>query len=1146
MTLDSNNNRETYPPIKISDIKPSNTSLANKTPDLNDLDKLFGPLPIGEFTVSREELHVLGATLDGEAISPVITYFSEPDQTFIDTLEFDPVKVEQRIRSADATASELVSSLLYEIVTLRSPNAAPLLRQIPPGTTEPVMDKITGLLNATQRVDIRKNPLPAHLPGWVDLAKSRSMTSMGAGLQAYGLYSAYTGMIDALKKGQLGEALVNAGGGVTEIGSLGLEYALTRTGEKMIRQGALTFEHFGKTTMGKWLCRSAGLIASALTLPFDIYTAIKSFSDAAHAQGKEAQDLYVAGGLSVFSAGLSLMLATASLMGFQAAGPIGIAAAAILIVGARVYSAVRVVDDIDDYIELSVNERWRAGWFAFTGQDQDKSLMDRFTTARTYSDYAKALQTRSNGWLDHELKDSIEAVVNGRFEVKLLPARVYKYQWNDAIGESAFSTVDTPLIEETDDHYDARNGLPSSDTNIISRPGDASKGVLWKLGGGNDSVLGVRDKPNHFNYGAGQKRLNGGDKDDTFVFQSASAALASAPDKVSYLQGGPGTDLLWLQGKHLGRDHGPDAPRFVGYDIDLVKHQLGLRSADAGVEPVLHSTLDGFEKVETLAGAANRVRGGAGNNLITANGDDRVDAGPGDDQVFVRGSHAVVDGGGGADTYHLDRMSLRVSISEDAGEPSKVYLGVALEAIQSWRIHDNDLLIETLRSDDPQTPRRELILEAVYQTLDGKRSLRNDKWMFITEDGYHLQPDWPAETADLNDQHLSVIVVVAGIGKTSPFLLHDTPQTALANQHSSYFVSRDSHYTTLRAGKQEKDNRSTLYVDFDSTEIDELRSVYTVDVAERGAYRVVSYQQIHFILTFIGGGKLLSLHGGVSEKPGNKTERVAGILASPWQITHPFTLVMRDGVSYHLDLPRNNYREDAQKPGYNVVRSREPLRERAGKYIFVQPAEVTRRLKRTAQRIDFRAIAHSATYSLEGRSAYYEMFPASNMTLRLSTAMADASISGSSTWRIYTTALTEHIGREQLSIADNLLIIGSIHVHLPDSRDPSLPLETVDVVVSAGHRYRINPLFEVIGLCAVNALACATLPRVIELIHTHKKRNELESDEVLIENIRLPDSPAGKIFYNAVTERWSLASKPSRSINPEHLIIGEVPKPQTT
>lgn len=1140
--------------VKISDIPPlsnpaeaSTFPLADKTPNLRDLDKLFGPLRVGEFTVSRQELQALGGQLNGEAISAANTYFSEPDQAFFDALEFDPVLVEQRINSANAQQSQLVPTLLYELVTLRSPDAASLIREIPAHASAAPMNKINSLLNATQRLDIHKNPLPEHLPSWVDKAKSRGMTSMGAGLQAYGLYSAYIGAIDALKKGQLGEALINVGGGVAEIGSLGLEYALTRTGEKMIRHGAMAFEQFGKTTMGKWLCRGAGLIASVLTLPFDIYTAIKSFSDAAKAQGKEAQDLYVTGGLSVFSGALSLALGCAALMGFQAAGPVGIAAAAILIVGARIYGAARLVDDLDDYIELNVNERWRAGWFAFTGQDQDKELMERFTVAKTYSDYAKALKTKSISWLDNELKDSVEAVVNGRFEVKMQPSRIYKYQWDEAKGESPYTTVNQPVINETDDTYDARDGLPIGDSSIITGQSNPAKGIFWNLGGGNDTVWGVRDKPNHFSYGAGKKILSGGGKDDSFLFQAATEALAStpAPHRTSHLQGGPGTDLLWLQGQYKREDQEPNPP-YVGFDVDLKKGKLGLLSADSSVEPVQHSTLESIEKVETLAGATNRVTGSDQADLITANGDDRIYAGAGDDQISIRGTHCVVDGGSGSDDYHLDPRSLSVSITEDGQEQSKVFLGVTLEAIQSWRIRDNALVIESLRDDDPQIPQRELIMEAVYQTLNGKRQLRNDKWIFITLDGYHLQPAWPDETPDLTDMPLSISVIAAGLAKTPPVPLYNRPHTIPAKAHSFYYISRESHHTILVAAQDDKDTRSTLYVDFDSTEIAEVRAIHVVEAVKANAFTVLSYKNVHFTVTFAQGGGLLSLHGGVIENPGKKSDMGAGILASGWKMNHPFTLVMRDGISYHLDFPRNSYLDDAQNTGYKVVESRASLRERAGKYIFVKPSVEKRTLKNTPQRIDFQTAEHNATYWLEGRSASYDIYPTSDSAIRLSTAQANANTSGSSTWCIYTQHLEEKITHRQLEIKNNRLKIGSIHFHLPDSGDPTLPLEMIDVVVSSGNRYRIDSLFEVIGLKSVNAPAYSSIEEITSEIKSHKERDELENNEIHIRNIRLQNSAAGNIYYNADTDHWKIDSDPSRQINAEHLIIGEMLQPEKT
>jgi hypothetical protein len=86
------------PPIKITDIiilpslRPS-TETANtdqstitdhapssnsKQPGLKDVDKLFGPFRFGEYTVSRRELHAMGATVNGESLTSSNTYFASP------------------------------------------------------------------------------------------------------------------------------------------------------------------------------------------------------------------------------------------------------------------------------------------------------------------------------------------------------------------------------------------------------------------------------------------------------------------------------------------------------------------------------------------------------------------------------------------------------------------------------------------------------------------------------------------------------------------------------------------------------------------------------------------------------------------------------------------------------------------------------------------------------------------------------------------------------------------------------------------------------------------------------------------------------------------------------------------------------------
>ncbi|WP_256574534.1 MULTISPECIES: calcium-binding protein [unclassified Pseudomonas] len=1125
-------------PIKISDLNISPQTPLQPTGQktgLADLDTLFGPLRIGEFSVSRQTLQALGGHIDEQAISTSNTYFSEPDQSFIDALEFDTAQVEQRMRAAPSPENLQIPPLLYEIVTQRSPEAAPLMREMPAGEFAEAMNKINHLLNATQRLDIRRDPLPDHLPDWIDKAKSRGMSSMGVGMQAYGLYSAYIGAIDALKKGNTGEAFVNVGGGVAEITSLGIDYALSKTGEQMIRQGSMAFEQFGKTSMGKWLCRGAGLIASVLTLPFDIHTAIKSFNDAAKVQGKAAQDLYVTGGLSVFSGALSLALGCAALAGFQAAGPVGIAAAAIMIVGAKIYGAVRAVDDIDDYIELTVNERWRAGWFAFTGQDQDKALMDRYLVAKTTADYAKALKTRSLSWLDNEFKESVDVIVNGRFEVRLQPTRFSYYEWTK--GESPYKAENLPVIVDTDDVYDARGGLPASDSVLSNAKSDSTKGTLWSLGGGHDNVQGVRDKANFFSYGTGRKVLHGGDKDDSFIFQSASEALSYDPIKPSELSGGDGIDLLWLQGTHRHLDHIPDPPRHLGYDIDLKKGTLILRPANPTLEPVLHSTLKSIEKVETLAGAANRVTGSDRADIISANGDDHIDAGAGDDRISVRGIHGSVVGGPGSDTYILDPMCRSVSITEDGAEPSTVYLGVTLEAIQRWYLRDDALVIESLRDDSPGTPRRELVLEGVYRTVGRKRSLHNDKWVFITQDGFHLKPIWPANIVGTGELTLSVSVLTAGMSRTPPIPVNDYPCRISKSAHSSYFISRRIRHSTLIATQNGVPASSTIYVEHDSTEISEVRAIYTVSKTETDAFTFLGYTDVHFTLTFTHPPGLLSFHGVIKERPGKKTDRGGGIMASGWTVTHPIVLVMRDGVSYHLDFPRNSYIDDAKKAGYTVIQSRASLRERAGRYTFLKPGITKRTLKATPQRVDFQADQHNTSYWLEGRSATYELYPARAISMRLSTAQTDAIVSGSSTWLIHTRHLQEQISLDDLSIKDDLLKIGSIHVHLPDSNDLQLPLETIDVVLYSGNRYRVNSLFEMIGLHVVDARGYPTIQALILDIRDHQQRGALETSDVPVLNTRLLDAAPGRILYNVLNNSWRLENAPSRSISIEHLTI---------
>lgn len=107
------------------------------------------------------------------------------------------------------------------------------------------------------------------------------MVSVGTGLQAFGIYSGLRGLQDAIARKDHGEVVFNSLSTSAEVTSLAVEVAVTKQAKYMIDAGQKAYGDFAKTSFGVRLGRSAGLIASALTLPFDVMSAIKSFNSAA-------------------------------------------------------------------------------------------------------------------------------------------------------------------------------------------------------------------------------------------------------------------------------------------------------------------------------------------------------------------------------------------------------------------------------------------------------------------------------------------------------------------------------------------------------------------------------------------------------------------------------------------------------------------------------------------------------------------------------------------------------------------------------------------------------------------------------------------------------------------------------------------------
>lgn len=64
-------------------------------------------------------------------------------------------------------------------------------------------------------------------------------------------------------------------------------------------------------------------------------------------------------------------------------------------------------------------------------------------------------------------------------------------------------------------------------------------------------------------------------------------------------------------------------------------------------------------------------------------------------------------------------------------------------------------MISSLRGKDGNDPEHVLTLENVYQWVDGKRLLNNDRFRFKTEDGYELLVQLPQQPDEALQQDIT-------------------------------------------------------------------------------------------------------------------------------------------------------------------------------------------------------------------------------------------------------------------------------------------------------------------------------------------------------------------------------------------------------
>lgn len=1119
-------------------IEPSNSaSLAD--PDapyrrtLASLDEHFGPLRIGEVTTTRVELQSFGATVHGQPIDPTNAGMRSVDQAFLDGLNFDADKAQARLKAIDAADIDGPGLLFFEISSQRSADAGKLFvstGDIKPGS---LMGRLNHFCEAAQKLDVQSVEALENSPGWINKGKSYLMSGAGVGMQAFGIYSGYRAMLDAIKNGETGEAWFQGGSIAAELGSLILEQGFSKGGQAMLTQGGKVFRYFPRTSFGKYLSRGAGMFASILTLPFDITDAVKSFNAAAVTSGKEAQDHYVSAGFSVAGAGISLALGVAALAGFgSVAGPLGLAAAGLLIAGSMIYQAARVVDDIDDYIELTFHERLRSGWFAFTRQEMDKDVMDRFKLSKGYRDHEDQLQLSARQMLDGAYKHSLEHIVNGAFSVQLKPVEIWQYQWDEAAGEKPFKLDSYAAIVEGDDVIDASKGLPTDLKGKVSGTAGDDKGVFWRLGDGNDRVVGVADQANLFTYRNDHKALTGGAKSDAFYQEITDAELnrTSKPAHLSVLDGGAGSDTLAFEGSRPLED-----TRHIGHDVDLQSGKVSLRGLGPDAATVHVAQLTSIENVSTLRKGTSRVTGSDEANRIAANGNDRVDAGGGDDTVAIAGFDCRVDGGSGKDRYYIADTCARTTIIEDGEHASLIEFGWPREIIQHWEINDTALVIRSLRGIDGSDPEHVLTIENVYQRVDGERQLKNSKLVFKTQDEYELLALLPSKPGATSIERVDVAVTV--IGKPSPAAEIVNVGTVQINDsgRKRHYVSRLPGAIEFVGKRHAPRTSRSVHLDFKSTEINDVVVSYHVEVRKGVSGNThLTYKDIHLslhlpekVLTFKGVIQPIAAATGYSGR--NSLKVTTPLLAQD------IVLILQDEVSYRLQVPDLNYEDDARHPGPRSQGTRSCLKRRTGNYLFTRPlAGEKLALPAQPSKVTIPAGPHTGIHVLHGQSSTYDVYLASNCIVRLSTPGAAAKTANASLWNLFTSALTETVRRDDLQLQDNRLRIGSAIVELP-MVDDDAPVESVSVVTSAGNIYDVSLLFEVFQLYVIDARGYASVDALVADIETHRQRKELAVN-VHVTHISAKGKE-GKLTYRSTKKQWSLDSDPQNPIRPEDLLI---------
>jgi len=594
----------------------------------------------------------------------------------------------------------------------------------------------------------------------------------GTGLRMVGVFRSLLSIRDAIRQGngvELGLELGNLGaqvageGAERGLGRLGAALQRTSLSSELQRvaQRAISVLPAGMSRMsfGAMVSRGAGFAGNLLSLPFDLYFAISHFGKARLLRGLARQDALFGGSMATIGAASGLLLASAMAAGasLAATGPVGLAVGAAMLVGMQIYSAVRRVQEVKQWIRLTTGEEAALGFRGFFGQSAGADLDLRVQKARYESLQQQEIRHKlgAQGGQSLAMMLVAEPRLKSRalrtacnddhlHEHLLVSGHFKPTQWKGRPDRERTEALACPRYREghvhSEYHGDEIHLSPSDDVVDISRSG---------LGGavGNGLADGVRAVFGGPVIAAPTPVQTAGAGDDILLFNAHPDPVPGAGLSAGYrIDGGDGNDTLMIEADLK-------AARAIGYHIDLADRSIKRIHDDfervalgriANVENLYLRPLPagGARSIETL----HHFYGDEHDNLLVGGGADRLYGRGGNDTFQLSGS-ACADGGPGNDLYLVEPLGENDHPTiDDSGDPAGqahdqnvVYLGMGLNTLHSMRIVDRTLVVRFVSGAT-------LTLRYLYEQADGTpSSLRAARFALITREGWSLHPTLPVE-----------------------------------------------------------------------------------------------------------------------------------------------------------------------------------------------------------------------------------------------------------------------------------------------------------------------------------------------------------------------------------------------------------------